>query len=255
MIPALLITACSGSKNLNHTSNDEIVSFAIIQINDFYEIAPLENGKIGGAARIASLRKKVLKDFPNTYTVLAGDFLSPSLLGTLKWEGERIRGKQMVEALNLLGLDLATFGNHEFDIDMASLQKRLNESKFDWVSSNVLQVNNGQKAPFTIQQNGNTRSIPKNKIIRFSNAKGKTIRIGFVAPCLPANKTDFVYYEDIYTSTEQQLKIIKDSVDFIISLSHLNKEDDLAMAKKYPEINLILGGHEHENMKYEIGKR
>lgn len=75
---------------------------------------------------------------PNTITVLAGDFISPSVIGTLKNEGKRIRGKQMVEALNSLGLDWVVFGNHEFDYDdLADLQARLDESKFTWLSGNV----------------------------------------------------------------------------------------------------------------------
>lgn len=69
--------------------------------------------------------KKLMTENSNTLTVLAGDFLSPSLLGTLKWEGERIKGKHMVDVLNATGIDLVTFGNHEFDIDEASLQKEL----------------------------------------------------------------------------------------------------------------------------------
>lgn len=90
----------------------------------------------------------------NTLTVLAGDFLSPSLLGTLKWEGERIKGKHMVDVLNATGIDLVTFGNHEFDIDEASLQKRINESKFDWVSTNVSQLKSGISNPFMKETNG-----------------------------------------------------------------------------------------------------
>lgn len=250
----LVLFSCSALKKSAEVKNNKEVSFAIIQINDFYEISPLEGGKIGGAARIASLRKKVMKEYPNTFTVLAGDFLSPSLIGTLKWENERIRGKQMVEALNTLGLDLATFGNHEFDIDLSSLQKRLNESKFEWVSSNVLQVRDGKKSAFGTMKNGVMLDIPKYKIIRFVNEHGASVRVGFVAPCLPANQTDFVYYEDIYESTANQIRFIKDSIDFLISLSHLNKEDDLEMAKRFKELNLILGGHEHDHMKYEIGR-
>ncbi len=52
---------------------------------------------------------------PNTYLFMAGDF-NPSLVGTIKYNGERIYGKQMVEVMNAMGFELATFGNHEFDI-------------------------------------------------------------------------------------------------------------------------------------------
>jgi hypothetical protein len=59
------------------------------------------------------------------------------VLGTLKYEGKNIAGRQMVEVLNAMGLDLATFGNHEFDLKEAELLERLRESRFGWVSSNA----------------------------------------------------------------------------------------------------------------------
>ena len=97
-------------------SSQENIDFIILQMNDVYEIAPLEGGKAGGLARVATVRQDLLKESPNVVTVLSGDFLSPSFIGTLKTdEGEKIAGLQMIETLNTLGLDYATFGNHEFD--------------------------------------------------------------------------------------------------------------------------------------------
>ena len=68
--------------------------------------------------------------------LLAGDFLNPSLIGTIKVDGERVRGKQMIEVLNAMNIDLVAFGNHEFDIPKKDLQNRINESSFPWISSN-----------------------------------------------------------------------------------------------------------------------
>src|SRR3970282_1090139 len=86
-----------------------------IQLNDVYEIAPLEGGKYGGLARVASIIKEYKAKNPYTYIILSGDFISPSALGTSEYEGKRINGRQMVDVLNAIGLDFVTFGNHEFD--------------------------------------------------------------------------------------------------------------------------------------------
>ncbi|MDQ3141577.1 MAG: bifunctional metallophosphatase/5'-nucleotidase [Bacteroidota bacterium] len=255
----ILLSSC-GIFTKNSTLNDhkhnerDVIQFTILQINDFYEIAPFENGTLGGAARIATIRKKLLAENKNSLTVLAGDFLSPTLLGTLKWEGKSIKGRQMVDVLNKVGVDVVTFGNHEFDIDETSLQNRINESTFDWVSTNVSQVKGSEYFPFKKEVNGQSVPIPKNKIISFKNTSGKEIRIGIVAPCLPANKVNYVHYDDIFESVRNEIKKLEGQVDFILALSHLTKEDDLKMAKMFPEINLITGGHEHENMKYVVGK-
>ena len=49
--------------------------FIVLQLNDVYEISPLEGGNAGGLARVAALRQQLLQENPNTLTVLAGDFM------------------------------------------------------------------------------------------------------------------------------------------------------------------------------------
>ena len=55
-----------------------------------------------------------------------------------------LRGEQMIAAWNQLGLDVATFGNHEFDFGPPTLLARMRESRFAWVSTNVLDRATGQ---------------------------------------------------------------------------------------------------------------
>lgn len=78
--------------------------------------------------------------------MLAGDLLSPSAVGTATVEGERLAGKQMIDVMNVLGLDYATFDNHEFDLNQEQLTRRLGESRFKWFSSNVTNAS-GQPLP------------------------------------------------------------------------------------------------------------
>lgn len=249
-----IYSSCRTPQNLvkNGQAGSDL-SLIFLQINDFYEIAPVDQGNSGGAARIASLRKKLKAENNNTYTLLAGDFLSPSLIGTLKVDGDRVKGRQMVEALNALGLDLATFGNHEFDIDEASLQKRINESDFNWVSTNVLHQTADGLGPFFKEKNGARKNIPTHQIIRLGNQKGDSLRIGIISPCINSNKASYVFYQDPAMTTGQEIEKIKGQVELIVLLSHLTKEEDLELAKKFPEIRLIMGGHEHDHMKLTAG--
>ena len=130
------------------TNNPNTIEFNFLQINDVYEIAPIQGGKYGGMARVEAVHKALLEENPNTMLFLAGDFLNPSLLGTLKVDGERLRGKQMVDVMNYMNFDLVAFGNHEFDLSFKDLQKRLNESNFEWISANVTHNNQGKKFLF-----------------------------------------------------------------------------------------------------------
>src|SRR5690606_7310270 len=126
-----------------------VVTLKFVQINDVYEIAPINGGEYGGMARVAHIRDSIKKQFPNTYLFMAGDFLNPSLLGTLKVDGERLNGKQMIDVMNYMDFDLVTFGNHEFDLSEEDIQKRLNESKFSWTSANVRHITENGVEPFT----------------------------------------------------------------------------------------------------------
>jgi 5'-nucleotidase/UDP-sugar diphosphatase len=106
-----------------------VVSLTFIHMNDVYEMTPVGGGKEGGLARLAVLRRQLVAANPNTYTVLAGDLVSPPALGTATVEGERLAGKQMIDVMNVLGLDYATFGNHEFDLGQEQLSRRLAQSR------------------------------------------------------------------------------------------------------------------------------
>jgi 2',3'-cyclic-nucleotide 2'-phosphodiesterase (5'-nucleotidase family) len=60
------------------------VEWTFLQMNDVYELIPLGGGKKGGLARVATIRKLLLEENPNTITFLAGDVVSPSALGMKK---------------------------------------------------------------------------------------------------------------------------------------------------------------------------
>ena len=69
-------------------NDDGKIDFTFLQLNDVYEIAPIQGGAYGGMARVETVHKELLKENPNTMLFLAGDFLNPSLLGSIKVDGE-----------------------------------------------------------------------------------------------------------------------------------------------------------------------
>ena len=88
---------------------DCTVRVSLLQVNDVYQFAPVDQGKRGGLARLVTLREQIRKESPHTLFLLAGDTISPSV------ESITYKGAQMIDAWNAVGLDYATFGNHEFD--------------------------------------------------------------------------------------------------------------------------------------------
>ena len=74
-----------------------------------YQFSPVDQGTTGGLARVFTLTKAIRQENPNTLFLMAGDTISPSV------ESITLKGAQMIDAWNTVGLDYATFGNHEFD--------------------------------------------------------------------------------------------------------------------------------------------
>ncbi|NRB53775.1 MAG: 5'-nucleotidase C-terminal domain-containing protein [Saprospiraceae bacterium] len=251
----LALVSCQSSRSIVSTTQQNI-EFTILQINDVYEIAPLEGGKAGGLARVATIKKQLLAENPNTIAILAGDFLSPSFIGTLKDEaGERIAGMQMVETLNAMGLDYATFGNHEFDIsDPAVLQKRIDASQFEYTICNVRRIKGDKKEPFTQKINGVDRPIPSFLIREFTNGKGQSMKVGFIGVLLPFSQQDYLHYDDVTESFRQAYNEVKDKVDVVIGITHLDVADDQRLAAAVPGVSLFIGGHDHTEMNHYVEK-
>ena len=105
--PSIYQTSLIRSKNLNVTSVvhthsrvfphlDDIGSppllnhphlyrqWTILHMNDVYELKPFDGGKRGGLARVGTIRKLLLRENPNTITIIAGDIVSPSALGRIE---------------------------------------------------------------------------------------------------------------------------------------------------------------------------
>jgi 5'-nucleotidase len=231
------------------------VDFTILQMNDVYEIAPLEGGNAGGLARVAEIRRRLLAETPNVITVIAGDFLSPSLTANLNLEnGEKIAGLQMIETLNALKVDYATFGNHEFDNrDSALTAKRINQCQFKFVSANVRRVYaDGVIKPFTQTINNQPVAIPDYAIQEFSNLNGDKVKVALTGVLLPLNKRNYVNYLPIESAFKDAVARAKTESDVVIALTHQFAADDRALAKAVPGVPLFIGGHDHNHQDHYV---
>ena len=220
---------------------DSVVTVTLVQLNDVYEITPIEGGRVGGLARVGGLLRRLEAENPHTYAVMAGDFFSPSALGTARVDGQRLNGQQMVAVLNVMGLDLATFGNHEFDIPEADFLARLGESRFRYVSGNVTDAAGG---PFP--------NTDRHHVLRVPSPYGP-VRVAFVGVTLGSNPKPYVRYGDPLATLRAQAAALADSADALVALTHLAIDDDVAAAVDVPGLDLLLGGHEHENILVRRG--
>lgn len=235
----------------------QTIDFVIMQLNDVYEIAPMDGGKVAGLARVATVRKQLQAEGNTVITVLSGDYLSPSLMGTLKCtfpnseKQDRVNGRQMVEVMNAIGVDYVTFGNHEFDLDTVAMNQRDNESQFKIISANVLYKAPGNRPPAPFKQHG--EPIPAYAVHKLGNAVGDSLRLGFIGVTLPFNLKDWLKYTDIYSSAEAAFTAARPHADVIMAITHLSILQDDTLSRRIPTIPLLMGGHEHENMVRPVG--
>ena len=227
-------------------SNNSVHTLTIIHLNDVYEIFPLparvgdRYEPRGGLAYVATLLRDARQRGP-VLVLHGGDFLSPSLL-SIKFKH---KGAQMIEAMNGLAIDMTTFGNHEFDFGCRTLADRIHQSTFPWIAANVafppdLKFPDGKVLPYRVVTTAGLRV----------GILGLTVPLASV----PCENGDIAFREPISTAAAVVEELKRESVDLIIALTHLSIADDRALASAVPDIDVIVGGHDHEMMTDLVGK-
>src|SRR5438552_9081928 len=114
---------------------DEVL-ITILHTNDTHsQIDPVSEsdkqwaGK-GGVARRATLVKRIRKENPNTLMVDAGDVFQ----GTPYFNF--YKGEVEYKSMSLIGYDVVTLGNHDFDNGVNALAAAMKFANFDFVSAN-----------------------------------------------------------------------------------------------------------------------
>jgi len=210
-------------------------TITILHINDVYEIDAIEGGRYGGLSRAATVRQQLERSRSPVLMTLGGDYLSPSAIGTAIVDGQPLAGRQMVDVLNQVRVDWATLGNHEFDVSEAAFRSRMVEGRFRIVSSNVSDVK-GEPFPGTVR----FAILPM-------KAGTRTIRLGLIGLTIDSNRRPWVQYAPPVSAAREQIAQLKGKVDAVIALTHLSLAQDQNLVTELPDIDVVLGGHEHEN--------
>ncbi|MEM7530911.1 MAG: metallophosphoesterase [Chloroflexota bacterium] len=213
------------------------VALTILHFSDVYEIAPVSGGRLGGLARLATLRRQLAAKNPNTLVLFAGDFYTPSGLGTAIVDGSPLDGQQTVAIFNQLDIDCMTFGDHEFHVhNESAFYARLSETAFPVISSNLCMLD-GQPFP----------GIAAHKILTVTNQHGAAVRIGVFGITKKVEESVVpIIQVDPVTAAAEQVDALRTQVDLLIALTHQPLAADIGLAHAYPAIDLILGGDDHE---------
>jgi 2',3'-cyclic-nucleotide 2'-phosphodiesterase (5'-nucleotidase family) len=230
---AALVAGCASQTN--RPATEGTVRLTLLHLNDVYQFTPVERGRAGGLARVSTLVKQARQASPHTLLLFGGDTLSPSVESGVELEGQPLKGRQMMDAWNALGVDFAVLGNHEFDYGEDTLRERLEESRFPWLGTNVLDARTGQPLEGT-----------HSYLLRELGG----IRVGVLGVLLPETKESSKMGPDTriddFCATARRVvpELRARGAQLVVALTHLEYTQDQRFARCAP-VDLIIGGHDH----------
>jgi 5'-nucleotidase len=215
------------------------IEIKILQINDVYEIGPWQTGVgVGGLPRVHKYLEALRCRHEHVLFVHAGDMLSPSVYNPVHLRGGEVQGRHMLDVVHAMGLDMATLGNHEFDLQLELLLERIGQSRFPWLGANL--TNGGQPLAGT-----------KSYVIR----EFQGLRIAFLGLSVGSTRSQDVKTVCPIQTAKALVEKLRGSVDLFVAVTHLQKIQDQELLKSVPEIAFVIGGHEHEGMEFSVQGR
>ena len=218
----------------------------ILHFNDFHGhvLVPEEEDGLGGIARIASaveqIRAENAQIGAKTLVMIAGDVLQGTPSSTV------FRGEVDVQALNVMGVDVMGLGNHEFDYGMPNLHRLIEMAQFPMLSANIR------------RRSDNTLVFPGTA--RFAAGDESIAVIGLVTPetrvtTMPSNVANIVFEDPAEVAARLAERITRTQNRLVVALTHLGYEEDIALARAVPGLDVIVGGHSHTKVEeaVEIG--
>ncbi|OON14249.1 5'-nucleotidase protein, partial [Opisthorchis viverrini] len=220
---------------LSDMGSKDNVQLHILHFNDVYNVEGQSTEPVAGAARFHSaLKAHGAED--KSIVLFSGDALSPSMISSIT------QGRHVPPILNDLFVRCAVLGNHDLDFGLDILCECIEESNFPWLNTNVLDRDT----------NSPLAGLPTYHIIEHAG-----LRIGLIGlleeewvatlSCVDAEDLEVLDICEAARSWTQKLKQPgPESCDLVIALTHMRWPNDRKLAAGVPEIDLILGGHDHD---------
>ena len=211
---------------------------------DFEKEAP-RYGKLGGFAHLKTLIDRLRADVGPGHSVLldGGDLWQGSALANI------MKGVDMVEAANLLGIEAMT-GHWEFTLGENVLRDNVKAFKGEFLAQNVFLT---EEAAFNDAPAFDSTSGRVFKPATIKEVGG--YRIGVIGQALPyvpiAHPKRFTPDWTFGIHDDAMQKVVdglrnSDKVDAVLLLSHNGMDVDLKLASRVTGIDVILGGHTHD---------
>lgn len=224
-----------------------------------YQEAAQQYGKVGGFAYLKTLLDQLrgaAGGAENTLTLDGGDLWQGS--GTALWT----RGRDMVDASNLIGVDIMT-GHWEFTYSEPEVLANINRFNGEFLAQNIRIKEDalfGDDYLNLVKQHQGTGLYSESDLLPFKPYTVRVIngqRVAIIGQAFPrtANANPQSNFPD-WSFGIQEASLQKfidqirqtEKVAAIVLLSHNGMDVDLKMASRISGIDVILGGHTHDAM-------
>lgn len=227
MLSFLSIFALYGQKKL-----------VILHTNDTHSrIEPMPSGdkqypNMGGVINRKAIIDSIRRIEENVLLIDAGDMVQGTPYFNL------FHGEIEMEAMNSMGYEVGTIGNHEFDNKLEGMKDMLSRLKYPIVNCNY----------------DFSHTILKDMIKPYVILNKGGLKIGIIGvgidPKGLIQKDNYgeMKFTPIFETVNKYAKEIRSKCDLIIALTHIGIESDLELAAQSEDIDLIIGGHSHTFM-------
>jgi 2',3'-cyclic-nucleotide 2'-phosphodiesterase/3'-nucleotidase len=242
LILLALLIGISGCKKEEPTPiNTDIDKITIYSLNDFHGNVQDDNG---GLSRIGNyIIEQKNKNVNGTVVLAAGDMLQGSAISNMS------KGKVVLEAMEEIGFNAMTIGNHEFDWGIETLESLSEKASFPFLAANIYEKATNQLVtwakPYTIFDKGDVK-------IGVIGIIGKSL----TEDISPSIISSYEFKNELEIVKEYTKKLRNElDVDIVIVSAHNNTKNDnqtyADLTGEY-QIDAVINGHTHTDYNGEI---
>jgi len=222
----------------------------LFHTNDFHGRLETDYASRGGSAYLSRVINNVRRSAgaENVGLLDAGDvyFAAPAI-------SQLLMGESTIDIYNMMGYDVAAFGNHEFDKGQEELAARVAQSNFPWLGANV--VLEGTEwdlpewaAPYEILEMGSESNPVKVGVLGLAGQETPEVTL--------IGTTAGLVFKDLAETILHYRDMVLAEADALVVLVHMGTEDSgpydglATVAQKLIDagkpVDLMIGGHQHQ---------
>jgi 5'-nucleotidase / UDP-sugar diphosphatase len=249
MILVLILTMVTSGSAFGQ-GQAEPIHITLLHTNDFHgRLEPDSSGR-GGSANIAGVINHV-KDVvgeENVALLDAGDvyFAAPAI-------SQLLMGESTIDIYNMMGYDLAVFGNHEFDKGQEELATRVAQSNFPWLGANVVLEGTdwdlpAWAQPYEILELGSGKNKVKLGVLGLAGEETPEVTL--------LGTTEGLVFKDLTETILHYYDEVLANADALVVVVHMGTADSgpykglATVAQELIDagkpVDLFIGGHQHQ---------